>query len=387
MRRTLFLLLTLVPLAAGGALAVKSKRARVAAAPAPTLRPTPVRVARAAIGTLEDRRAFLGRVLPWQAAELSAQIGARVLEVKVREGDRVRKGQVLVVLDDDELRNAVAEVEAQIRQAEAQAEAQAATAASLERTAAYWQREVERDTALAREGAIAQAAADATADRLNEALGRLEAARKALAAAQGQVEALRRRLGEVSARLAYTRIRSPFPGVVARRLCDPGDLGVPGRPLVRVEDTSRWRVAFDVPQGDLGRVGRGSTVRIGDLDLTLRVDRVYPSLNPDRTCTMEAYAPGEAPLASGTFHPLEVVLQRFENAVLVPEASLVRTPDGKTAVFTVAGGRTRPVPVTPRIVREGLAAVEGVEPGTEVVVSTYLGWNRLAAGELVEAVR
>ncbi len=387
MRRILLLALVLVPLAVGGAIVVKNKRARVASAPAPTLRPTPVRVAAAAEGSLEERRSFLARVEPWQRAELSAQVTARVAAVSVREGESVRNGQVLAVLDDAEIRSALAAVDAQIAQAEAQVEAQAATVASLEKTAAYWERETQRDAALAREGAIAQAAADATADRRNEARGRLEAGRKALAAAREQVKSLRHRRAEVAARLAYTRIRSPFSGVVSRRLADPGDLAVPGKPLLAVEDTSRWRVAFDVPQTDLGKIRKGTLVRLADLGLDLRVDREYPALNPDRTRTMEAYAPADAPLASGTFHPLEAVLRRVEGAVLVPESALVPTPDGGTAVFTVVEGRTRPRPVRSLLVRQGLAAVEGLEPGTEVVVSTYLGWNRLAAGESVEVVR
>ncbi|GAB4276186.1 MAG: efflux RND transporter periplasmic adaptor subunit [Deferrisomatales bacterium] len=379
---------TVLALVAVGVSLVGRKRAQVAAAPAPTARPTPVRVAEAERGSLWDARSYVARVEPWQAAEVSAQIVARVVRVEAREGDRVGRGALLALLDDAEIRSAVAEVEAQIAQARAQAAAQEATVASLERTVRYWERELQRDETLAREGAIAQSAADATADRCSEARGRLEAGRKSLEAARKQIDALTQRRAALDARRAYTRISSPFDGVVTRRLCDPGDLAAPGTPLLVVEDRSRAKLVFDVPQEDLGRVVPGTPVRVdGRPDLELAVSRLYPSLNPDRTLTVEAYAPGEAGLATGTYYPVEVVLDAVDHAVLVPEESLVESSPGQTAVFAVADGRTRAVPVQVLLIRDGLAAVEGIDPGVPVVRSTYLGWNRLASGEPVEVLR
>lgn len=76
----------------GGILLVGNKKARLAAAPAPTARPMPVRVAKAELGALADVRTYLARVEPWQRADLAAQISARILSVDRREGDRVRRG-------------------------------------------------------------------------------------------------------------------------------------------------------------------------------------------------------------------------------------------------------------------------------------------------------
>jgi len=345
----------------GCILLVGSKKARLAAAPAPTTRPTPVRTATAELGALADVRTYLARVESWQRADLAAQISARVLSIRHREGDQVRRGENLVRLDDGELQSALAEAET--------------TCATLERNVAYREREQERDAVLAREGAIAQATADATADRLNDARGRLSAQEK--------------RCDELRARLAYTRIVSPFDGVVTRRLADPGALATPGQPLLTVDDRSRLRVCFDVPQEDLSAVAAETpvTLRPGGEPLRLNVARLHPALNPDRTRTVEADAPPDPRLASGAYVPAEVQLRRLDQAVLIPEECLVAGPDGRMSVFTVEDGVTRVHPVEVSLVRQGMAAVTGVSPDAIVVRSTYLGWNRLAAGKRVEILR
>ncbi len=361
MVKKLAVFLVVLALVMAGAFLVRAKKASLAAAPAPTARPTPVRVAEAVRGTLDDTRTYLARIEPWQSADLSAQVAMRVLRVQVREGDAVRRGEVLVTLDDAELRSSLEQAEA--------------TLASLEQTLSYWRREQERDAMLAREGAIARAVAEATADRLNEA--------------RGKVEAQRKRRDELMTRLAYTRIVSPFDGVVAACLCDPGDLAAPGKVMLSVEDRSRLKVVFAVPQGEADQVKPGTPIMPDGADVAsaLRVDRVYPSLNADRTRTVEAYAEPAGMLSPGAYLPVQLTLARMDEAVIVPEEALLTTPKGETAVLAVKDGHLEPIAVTVRLIRDGRVAVDGLKPGTRVVRSTYLGWNRLAGGEPVEVVQ
>ncbi|MDW7710934.1 MAG: efflux RND transporter periplasmic adaptor subunit [Deferrisomatales bacterium] len=388
MRRIAALAL-LLAFAAGGAFLIVQKRARLAAAPAEASRPVPVQTAMASLGSLTSSRTYLGRVEAWQTARIAAQISARVREIAVREGDTAKSGRVVVRLDDADLRHALAAVDAELRQAADLAASQEATWSSLRGTEAYWRREAERDRRLAAEGAVARAAADAAADRWNEAAGRLEAAEKALSAARHQWDALRERRREVEARAQYALLSSPFTGVVSRRWADPGDLAVPGKPLLEIEDRSRLRVLFAVPQEEAARLAPGVEVivRRDRGELGLLVSRVHPTLNPDRTLTAEAEAPGDAGLEPGAYHAVEVVWERREGLVLIPAAAVLVGPSGEAAAFAVVEGRTELRPVRVVASGGGKVAVEGIDPGLEVVTSTYLGWNRLAAGERVEVTR
>jgi len=359
--KKLIVVFVVIGIFSGGILLVRHKKAKLAAAPVPTARPTPVRTAMAKTGTLFDIRNYLGRVEPWQTAELSSQITGRIVKLVPREGDDVHEGQILVILDNAELRNTLAEAEA--------------TLATLKQNVTYWKREVELDATLAKEGAIAQATADATADHLNDALGRVRAHRK-------KCEAL-------LARLSYACIKSPFNGVVSRRMADPGDLATPDRTLLVVEDRSRVKVCFDIPQNDISNIQLGTPVKVQTKSgaKELKITRLYPTLNPNRTLTVEVNAPTLNGLNSGSYYPVQVVLSCLEDVVLVPEECIITAPNGQTGVIVIENDKTAVRRVTVALVRNGNAAITGIGPGDTVVRSTYLGWTRLASGELIEVIR
>ena len=114
MKKMMFVFFIML-LVGGGTLLIMHKKAKLAAAPAPTARPTPVRTAMAKIGTVIDIRNYLARLESWQTAELASRIAGRLVKVVPREGDAVLKGQILAVLEDAELRNQLAEAATTLR--------------------------------------------------------------------------------------------------------------------------------------------------------------------------------------------------------------------------------------------------------------------------------
>ena len=78
---------------------VKLRKAELAKVPGPISVPLPVHVARIQKGFLEVTRSYLGVVRPMVSSSLAPQVTGQILEVRVREGDRVRKGQILVRLE------------------------------------------------------------------------------------------------------------------------------------------------------------------------------------------------------------------------------------------------------------------------------------------------
>lgn len=147
------------------------------------------------------------------------------------------------------------------------------------------------------------------------------------------------------------------------------------------------KILFDVPQRDLDTFSaqRPLTVHHGANNLSLPVSRRHPSLNPDRTLTMEVDLPAGSDFRAGAYQRITATLEQISGAVLVPAASLVPTPQGGTAVFVIEKQMTRAQPVKVLLVDDETAAVHGLAEGVTVVRSTYLGWNRLAGGVAVEA--
>ncbi|MBX3603817.1 MAG: efflux RND transporter periplasmic adaptor subunit [Piscinibacter sp.] len=184
------------------------------AAPAPAV-PT-VTVSTAAAGALLDLDAVLQ---PVRQATLTAQVGGNVTALRVQAGDKVRRGQSLVQLDDRDARAGLARGDAGV----AQADAELLNA----RTALARQRD------LLKSGFISQAAVDSAEMQFRAAqagLQQAQAARTQAALAQG-----------------FAQPAAPFDAVVLATHVDTGDLALPGRALVTVYEPGRLRAVVQVP--------------------------------------------------------------------------------------------------------------------------------------------
>jgi len=219
-------------------------------------------------------------------AQLGFQIPGRIVEIAVREGDRVEAGAMLARIDAAELearrdqaaasltaaRARLNELEAGFRDEEiAQARSQLATAADrvadaerdLERTRTlHAGRAVSREALDKAELAVALAAAER--DRSGEQLRLLESGqrRETIEAARAQVAASQAALATLEANLAYTEIAAPFSGVVSVRHREPGEIVPAGAAVVTLLDLGdRW-VRIYVPENRLGAVHLGQAAEI-----------------------------------------------------------------------------------------------------------------------------
>ncbi len=375
----------------GGLLLVRHKKLALAAAPKYGMQPVPVRVATARQGNLQQTRDYLGVVEPIRLADVSARLTATVEKVLHDENEAVKAGDILVILDGRQIEDSIAAAKAQVEQAQADLASNQATVESLAKTSAYWQRERQRDKELADKGAIPGAQAEGTADKANEAQGKLDAARQKSAAIERQIEALKRKQAELETTLGYCTIRSPFDGLVSHRMVDPGDLATPGKSLMTVEDRSKFKLCFDVPQQDLPQVHEGLPVSfsVASKGRTAVLSHMFPSLSTARMLRAEVYLDGpEAEgLSCGAYMSLKVVLSSRMNVTLVPSSSVVESPDCKTFVFIVNDEHLRARPVSVLGADGDDVAVEGVREGDQVVLSTFLGWVQLSAGLKVEAMK
>ena len=389
--RILVVLVVVAAIFSGGVWLVQRKQRALAEAPKYGMQPTPVRVAVARRGALVRKRGYLAVVQPVRVANVSARLTATVEKVLHDENEPVKAGDVLVILDGRQVEESIASMKAQVEQAQADLASNQATAEALAKTAAYWEREAQRDKTLSDKGTIPPAQAEGTADKADEARGQRDAAQKKSSAIEHLVESLRRTQAGLETQLSYCTIRSPFDGLVSHRLVDPGDLASPGKVLMEVEDRRQLKLCFDVPQQDLPEVREGLAVRfaVNGQDRKATLSHLFPSLNLARMLRAEVYLSGpEAEgLSSGAYVPLGVVLGETKDAVLVPALSLVESPDRKPYVFVVRDGQLEARPVNVVGSSGDDVAVEGLEAGQEVVLSTFLGWATLSSGQKVEVMR
>lgn len=367
---------------------VMNKRAALAAAPEFKLNAKPVETALAVKGSLEEEHEYLAEIEPFQTADISARVMATVVKVWRQEGDVVKAGEDLALLDDRLVRDGIAVVEAQIAQAQAEDAANTATLESLRKTSAYWLNEKTRDDKLADSGTITRAQAQASAEKYNEAMGKQRNADKRSLVIKQQIQMYERKIDELKTNLAYYTLLSPFDGIVSAKLVAEGDLAAPGKPLFMLEDRSTVKLAFDVPQGDLPVVKAGveAVFEYGGKSFRTTISRIYPKLNRARMLRAEALLTKDAAAAVplGAYVTLAVQFTLHKDAVLIPTSAIVEVR-GQRLVYTISDGILRGCEIKLLGAACETAAVEGVEAGDEVVVSSFLGWARLADGMKVES--
>lgn len=272
-----------------------------------------------------------------ERAELASRTSGRVLEVRIDAGSVVSRGDVLLVLDGEA-------VAARARQAEAEAERARRSFARIE--------------ALQRDGAATDQELDDTRARLAVAEAGLEEAR---------------------IQRAYTVLRAPFAGTVVSRSIDPGDLAIPGRPVLTLAGTGALEVVADVPASLEGSVAVGDTLFVlhpeTGVRIPARVARVAPAVQvaSQRFRVEATLPPATAPsLATGSrLVPgayVRVELPDPGSATLwVPAESVVRRGQ-LTGVFTVEGDTARLRWIRPGNRRAGAVEVLGGLSAADILV-------------------
>lgn len=240
---------------------------------------------------------------------VAARLTAPVRQVLVDEGDRVRRGQPLILLDDEEQRHALQQAGAQRRVA---------------------MQDERRVVALFAKGWVTRAARD-----------------QAVAVADGA----RAAEDSAAARLDQMAVRSGMDGIVLRRDVEPGDLAIPSRTLMTLGDPARIRITATVDERDVPRIHAGQAALMSSDAWPGRVLRghvreVTPGGDPEQRA-FRARIVTDAPMALPLGLTLEVniVTRRTPGALLIPSAAVV---DGR--VWVVRDGRVHSQAVRPGII-------------------------------------
>jgi len=263
------------------------------------------------------RIAAVGTLRSDQEAVLASKVMGTVLEVRARAGDRVRKGQVLIVVDSRDVAGQIAQAKGALAQAQA--------AASL--TATNFQRFQQ----LHEKGAASQL-------ELDQARFQYDTAKGAVAQAEGAVSV-------ASSYRSYAEIPAPFDGQVIDRMIEVGDMAAPGRPLMRIEDPGRIRLdaALSESEFPVAKLEEPVLVQVpslGEAVLGGTVREVVPALDPStRSTLVKITLPQDPRLRSGLY--ARVWFQGAPTTVVrVPREALLQR-GGLTGVMVVEDGRAR----------------------------------------------
>ena len=319
------------------------------AAPAPT---APLLVSNEDVMTIRNNAlasgpSITGSIQPERRADVRAEVPATVLRVLHENGDQVRKGDLLVQLDDTALRDNLASADASTR-AVSQAFDQA-------------QRQHERMKTLRTSGMVSLQALEDAEVRRNNLLSDLEAAKARVVVARQQ--------------LSRTEARAPFAGVVSDRKVSPGDTAAIGKELMKVIDPTSMRFESMVSADQVGAVKAGQSVYFrvngyGNQEFAGKVRRVAPTANATtRQVELVVDFVGEKqPKLAGLYAEGRVETE-MRTSLTIPASAIVRDGDVAYAWRVGDGKLTKaPLKLSDRDQRTGeFVVMEGVAPGDQVI--------------------
>jgi membrane fusion protein (multidrug efflux system) len=304
-----------------------------AAPAAGTEPPLAVEVVRVEPRTITERLSTTGTLRANESVDLVSEVAGIVERIHFEEGAAVAKDELLVEIEDAELRAQRERVVHRLRLAEI--------------------REA-RQHDLRRQGIVSEQDYDLASSELN---------------------VLRAELRLVEAQLEKTEIRAPFAGVIGLRYVSTGSLLSPQTRIATLQDLDPLKVDFTLPEKYAGRIGPGERVdfRVEGAD-GARVAEVYAVepriVQETRSLLVRARTPNpDGALLPGAFADVELAVEEIPDAVVVPSLAVVPELGGKK-VFVLDGGVAQPRAVETGIRTETeIQITAGLEPGDQVIVS------------------
>lgn len=224
--------------------------------------PVPVRAQSATVMALTNEVVGTGTLEAHVKASISPKIQGRVVSIAVDQSDTIRAGQVLVQLDDGELREMVEVAAANLGAAEASVERVKADRERVLAIAKQARRDYERISELLANKVASESDLDKAVERLGVAEADLKRSESATLEAQKQFVAGQRNLQYQRERLKDTQILSPFDGLVLKRNRDPGDVVVPGSSILDIISTNELWLSAWVDETVLSDLEPGQPARV-----------------------------------------------------------------------------------------------------------------------------
>ncbi len=288
----------------------------------------------------------LGTLQADQAITVTPEITGIVTSIDFEDGERIEQGDVIITIDDKDLKARLAQAEAR-----------------LTLTRANYQR-AER---LLKQGS-------GTARARDEALNDFKSAEAEVATTKTALD--------------KATITAPFSGIIGLRQISLGQYVTAGQPIATLADVDNLRIDFRVSEVFLTQIAKGQNVSVAFDALpgeTYKgvVSAVDPVVSIDgRSLSVRALLSNDSgKLRPGLFGRVEIVTEE-RNSVLLPESAVVASPEGGEAVFKVVDGKAEITPVRLGERRPGeVEILSGIEPGDTILVSGQL---KIQNGDAVE---
>ncbi len=269
-----------------------------------------VRSTRVEFGNFSIRRHYIGSIEPEESAIIISRVQAMVTRVLKHEGDKVKKGDLLIELDSEEgnRESLKRRLSLLINQKE-----------YSKKIISNLRDVLHRDKILYENGGISKEQLQISENRLLEA--------------ETKLQAIKIQMEEIKNLLRFYSIKAPYDGIVAEVYVQEGDTVLLGKPLIKIESNSNYRIMVLVDSDSIRHIKRGfyALVKYKEKSISTRVDRVYPSVGKGVGTVELRLNKRPFGLPSGAYVDVLLETKRLEDVYIVPEDSLLF--NGNTAIL------------------------------------------------------
>ena len=341
----------------------------------PVATPGPVQTMQAKVVVSREQQVpetikFTGTVHARESSVVSAQVMGRIQQVLVHEGDSVRAGQTLVVLDDATLRAQVDQAQAGVKAAQnAQAAAQSNAALAASTLDRYKQLQAQKSV---------------SPQEMDEVSRRAEAATANLDAMRAQAEAVRAQESGARTMMSYARLVAPFSGVVTARLADPGAMAAPGVPLLQVDQAGPLQLQTSVDESVFVSIQKGLKVKVevSGAGISGTIAEIVPAADPSsHSFLVKIDLPASSLTRAGMYGTVEIP-KGLHSVILTPHTALVQRGSLTCAYVLNAQGIAQLRTVTLGATQgDQVEVLSGISAGEKLVNAP---WDRDLAGKRIE---
>src|SRR6056297_431325 len=304
--------------------------------------------------------------------KISAQIGGELINIYVREGQKVEKGELLAKTDDRELKNNLSSAETAVKEAQiALKKAELAKVVSknnlveskavlkeAQSNYSQWQNDYERDKKLYQNNAIAEAKFEQTKTQFQKAAAQLERVEAALASSKKSVEIAgldvettaarlkkaKNELENARLKLKDTEVRSPISAEIVNEFAEAGEFTAAGQPLFEIAASDRVETKVQLGMSDLNQLKIGTKAIISSPALEQKeVEAVISEIGSSadaksRTTEVTLELKEKINLKDGAFVSVSLIAEKLTDVLIIPEKAIFNY-QAEPHVYLIKGGR------------------------------------------------
>ena len=319
-----------------------------------------------------------GKVVSVSRAQIGSEITGVVLDRLVQEGDRVSRGDLLLVLKSDELSSQVRQAEAELNELKSRTHPETKNDLANAKAQLDQARREANRRRNAEKGVLSSEEIEQAIQAETVALNNFETARlKAEAASPGQVEEIKltERLTTLKAQLAKTKIRSEVTGIILTRDVEPGDLVQPGRTLFNIALDGRTEIRVQLDERNLPQLALSQKAQViadayPDKPFPAQINFIAPSIDSERGTVEVRLSVDAAPefLRQDMTVSVNIETGKREKSIVVPNDTLSNIHMNKAMVSVVRHGKLQHQAVSLGLRGLGMTEItSGLKTGDHVI--------------------